>query len=110
MNLFFQAEDSIRYGHVTGVQTCTLPISLFRPSEEPRSERGNRPSPGPPPAAAPASPRSEERRVGKECKLSKQQQLYENKSQKLTQAKTDGQYFTNDKIKEMTRNFSTDDE
>src|SRR6266508_4138258 len=25
--LFFQAEDRIRYGHVTGVQTCALPIS-----------------------------------------------------------------------------------
>src|SRR5690625_5337781 len=23
---FFQAEDDIRYGHVTGVQTCALPI------------------------------------------------------------------------------------
>src|SRR5690625_7495718 len=27
INLFFQAEDGIRYGHVTGVQTCALPIS-----------------------------------------------------------------------------------
>src|SRR5207253_3377021 len=26
---FFQAEDGIRDGHVTGVQTCALPISLF---------------------------------------------------------------------------------
>src|SRR5437870_8934938 len=25
-NLFFQAEDGIRFGHVTGVQTCALPI------------------------------------------------------------------------------------
>src|SRR5439155_8703735 len=24
---FFQAEDGLRYGHVTGVQTCALPIS-----------------------------------------------------------------------------------
>src|SRR5690625_5130496 len=33
---FFQAEDDIRYGHVTGVQTCALPISKsiqsFNPS------------------------------------------------------------------------------
>src|SRR5439155_13334527 len=28
---FFQAEDGIRDGHVTGVQTCALPI-LFPPS------------------------------------------------------------------------------
>src|SRR5690625_6046919 len=27
MNFFFQAEDGIRDGHVTGVQTCALPIS-----------------------------------------------------------------------------------
>src|SRR5690625_5575472 len=26
---FFQAEDGIRVGHVTGVQTCALPISMF---------------------------------------------------------------------------------
>src|SRR5437870_7498432 len=26
---FFQAEDGIRDGHVTGVQTCALPISLL---------------------------------------------------------------------------------
>src|SRR6266508_1298951 len=28
---FFQAEDGIRDGHVTGVQTCALPISRRRP-------------------------------------------------------------------------------
>src|SRR5437870_13338853 len=27
MSIFFQAEDGIRDGHVTGVQTCALPIS-----------------------------------------------------------------------------------
>src|SRR5437870_6001219 len=27
---FFQAEDGIRDGHVTGVQTCALPISFAR--------------------------------------------------------------------------------
>src|SRR5690606_40527630 len=88
---FFQAEDGIRDFHVTGVQTCALPISL------PGS-----PSPGPPrqltgqirrgsstsstqfllPAwiSTPTTrvrlrltmvsmrPRSEERRVGKECR------------------------------------------
>src|SRR5690625_6151350 len=26
---FFQAEDGIRDGHVTGVQTCALPISMI---------------------------------------------------------------------------------
>src|SRR5437867_7897608 len=29
-SLFFQAEDAIRYRTVTGVQTCALPIYLFR--------------------------------------------------------------------------------
>src|SRR5690625_7195981 len=28
---FFQAEDGIRDGHVTGVQTCALPISAMYP-------------------------------------------------------------------------------
>src|SRR5690625_6880346 len=30
---FFQAEDGIRYGHVTGVQTCALPILLEKVGE-----------------------------------------------------------------------------
>src|SRR5690625_6253197 len=34
---FFQAEDGIRDGHVTGVQTCALPISRSADqTEEPR--------------------------------------------------------------------------
>src|SRR5690606_39621622 len=32
---FFQAEDGIRDFHVTGVQTCALPISLVRVSQSP---------------------------------------------------------------------------
>src|SRR5207253_6233306 len=31
---FFQAEDGIRDGHVTGVQTCALPICLPREDRE----------------------------------------------------------------------------
>src|SRR5207253_8615734 len=34
-SFFFQAEDGIRDGHVTGVQTCALPISLARYEPEP---------------------------------------------------------------------------
>src|SRR5690625_7112045 len=41
---FFLAEDGIRDGHVTGVQTCALPISTAAPNR--------------PPAAAAASQRS----------------------------------------------------
>src|SRR5690625_7012725 len=38
---FFQAEDGIRDGHVTGVQTCALPISLIRriAADSPAGER-----------------------------------------------------------------------
>src|SRR5690625_1984621 len=31
-DFFFQAEDGIRDGHVTGVQTCALPISARTPT------------------------------------------------------------------------------
>src|SRR5258707_8688798 len=86
---FFQAEDGIRDIGVTGVQTCALPISrdakissktvplrresracapyiespsppaLFRLGEKvPKADEG----------AVLAAPRSEERRVGKECR------------------------------------------
>src|SRR5690625_7559601 len=70
---FFQAEDGIRDGHVTGVQTCALPISDGAQRGVRAALRG---------AAACAqfvlgagghgrvrrSRRSEERRVGKECR------------------------------------------
>src|SRR5256885_13264181 len=72
---FFQAEDGIRDYKVTGVQTCALPIWLPAMRDpiraafaRPESHRG---------AATPAgggrcrddgAARSEERRVGKECR------------------------------------------
>src|SRR3712207_8621646 len=82
---FFQAEDGIRDIGVTGVQTCALPIldDLGVPTtpsnigEERARDRDEEtdtettPSPQP---SAPATPgggtpgRSEERRVGKECR------------------------------------------
>src|SRR5690606_39734272 len=90
---FFQAEDGIRDFHVTGVQTCALPISTPRMMAMPSSgtptllstvERMTMPAPGadgvPSDAAmvvtstrinigsVSSSPRSEERRVGKECR------------------------------------------
>ena len=70
--VFFQAEDGIRDDLATGVQTCALPISYFSlPQREignikcgalPHRERGSIKSGGP------ATARSEERRVGKECR------------------------------------------
>src|SRR5207248_6024944 len=74
---FFQAEDGIRDRTVTGVQTCALPILAARG----RQGLGFRVGPGRPGgqrgclgrrtrAAGPLrrASRSEERRVGKECR------------------------------------------
>src|SRR5207253_7374637 len=88
---FFQAEDGIRDGHVTGVQTCALPIlsqrrsgscrefvasrpqrsrsTVVSRSPSPSTARGTsdpRSSRSPKPVAGPCTSRSEERRVGKE--------------------------------------------
>src|SRR5439155_13580786 len=40
---FFQAEDGIRDGHVTGVQTCALPISPSACRAGPSGSCGRRP-------------------------------------------------------------------
>src|SRR5437868_9568321 len=68
---FFQAEDGIRDRNVTGVQTCALPIysrRLAAPMFDRIRKAFTRDQT--PDAAAPGSPssRSEERRVGKECR------------------------------------------
>src|SRR5436305_13852874 len=69
---FFQAEDGIRDADVTGVQTCALPISQGRQTYDVSSFL----SPAAPiPAGCTiriqgmAPDRSEERRVGKECRF-----------------------------------------
>src|SRR5690606_40345811 len=86
---FFQAEDGIRDFHVTGVQTCALPISIEGPLTTPVGG-GIRPlnvalrqqldlyvcqrpvrwfTGVPSPVKNPGDvDRSEERRVGKECR------------------------------------------
>src|SRR5690606_39283650 len=87
---FFQAEDGIRDFHVTGVQTCALPISSGPPRSgrlfsrpifcRPRKSAGATPPGGGASAGrarigfraaatgqAIPTGRSEERRVGKEC-------------------------------------------
>src|SRR6266511_5112468 len=62
---FFQAEDGIRDFHVTGVQTCALPISARgAPAAPARTARRIVAFS----AASPPRRRSEERRVGKECR------------------------------------------
>src|SRR2546422_4343348 len=85
---FFQAEDGIRDVAVTGVQTCALPIYLSSisitnfeviqstgPTEGPRSPGAPTANAGSDqtvpfgsPATLQGSTRSEERRVGKECR------------------------------------------
>src|SRR5437868_15422385 len=73
---FFQAEDGIRDRNVTGVQTCALPISRTAVGRwdygaagiEQRNSAPRRPldRAGQPRRIGPG--RSEERRVGKECR------------------------------------------
>src|SRR5437764_5937269 len=63
---FFQAEDGIRDTSVTGVQTCALPIwaRLHVVAGQHRQHPGERARP----ARVDPDERSEERRVGKECR------------------------------------------
>src|SRR5688572_31491780 len=62
---FFQAEDGIRDLTVTGVQTCALPISRMNRSRPPMSTLMTVPLVNP---CCRCCGRSEERRVGKECR------------------------------------------
>src|ERR1039457_7312215 len=63
--LFFQAEDGIRYYKVTGVQTCAF-RSMARSNFDPLTTPEVMMRSYLPPALN--SDRSEERRVGKECR------------------------------------------
>src|SRR5947209_20452373 len=82
---FFQAEDGIRDIGVTGVQTCALPISIDRLRQRTHGtaiDQSRNLCPGDARLMSPAphrrrrrttdsaanEPRSEERRVGKECR------------------------------------------
>src|SRR5205085_4874351 len=65
---FFQAEDGIRDLTVTGVQTCALPISGAAAESRRCRPPAARIAPGTDRIAAPDRARSEERRVGKECR------------------------------------------
>src|SRR5438552_15269544 len=80
-DFFFQAEDGIRYDLVTGVQTCALPISSVIPKAilPAGAEAGGGGIGGVVVAVVAGAPeagrrfiianaRSEERRVGKDCK------------------------------------------
>src|SRR5690349_24495715 len=66
---FFQAEDGIRALYVTGVQTCALPIFGIKQSAFDRVGRADIGFWGAfLDGHADGNPRSEERRVGKECR------------------------------------------
>src|SRR5205823_7949828 len=65
---FFQAEDGIRDKLVTGVQTCALPISAAETRAALAAVRGTLRHPYPRGWLGEALTRSEERRVGKECR------------------------------------------
>src|SRR5687767_15805379 len=70
-SFFFQAEDGIRDKLVTGVQTCALPISIAfgEISATENAPISPKAIAQPQPAAKTTRPiRSEERRVGKECR------------------------------------------
>src|SRR5437868_13606625 len=82
---FFQAEDGIRDRNVTGVQTCALPIC---PSFRNRSRAIRRA------ATPPISSRrwrSEERRVGKECRI-RGAPDHEKKKEKINKKKEKGRH------------------
>src|SRR5437870_13833126 len=66
ITFFFQAKAGIRGGHVTGVQTCALPISRERARRGRALESSPRAMPDCGGRAPRAARRSEERRVGKE--------------------------------------------
>src|ERR1039457_3378532 len=63
---FFQAEDGIRDYKVTGVQMCSSDLCRLPPLHSPVGPPQVRTVPRPP--AVTGAPRSEERRVGKECR------------------------------------------
>src|SRR5271165_5801850 len=65
---FFQAEDGIRDFHVTGVQTYALPISSATSGPSREAPRRGQRWPRPPQIVGLLPHRSEERRVGKECR------------------------------------------
>src|SRR5207249_7424004 len=87
---FFQAEDGIRDRNVTGVQTCALPIC---PSYSARAAWGGRRRQVP--AKSCRLPhrvrrRSEERRVGKECRSRCSPDHYKENGEEIVGRAVDG--------------------
>src|SRR5437879_13893697 len=84
---FFQAEDGIRDTSVTGVQTCALPI-LIPPTDDATGDVSFEVIPSSGPWKFPRiTRRSEERRVGKECRT-RWQQCHEKKKRMKNRDRT----------------------
>src|SRR5215208_7411718 len=96
---FFQAEDGIREGHVTGVQTCALPI--LSAAGALKIEPGDAPK-----VRLPRATRSEERRVGKECR-SRWSPYHSKKKKRITTALTSKQSKTRPKTASGTNSKIT---
>src|SRR6202051_5304604 len=86
---FFQAEDGIRDAHVTGVQTCALPILRFEITQRRYFKLMCDYAP-----LCVSRLRSEERRVGKECRSRWSPYHYKKKTQTLP--RTGGWKITGD--------------
>src|SRR5436190_24185870 len=83
-NLLFQAEDGIRYHCVTGVQTCALPIWKPWKRRLKSCDDGK--------TRISTWLRSEERRVGKECRVRGSVKHYNKKLQRQVVTDSSGYY------------------
>src|SRR5690625_7668881 len=82
--VFFQAEDGIRVGHVTGVQTCALPICRTLIATPPASSSPVRSRAAHRCAWSSSTARSEERRVGKSVDLGGRRIIKKKKKLQMT--------------------------
>src|SRR5438552_18202419 len=82
---FFQAEDGIRDDLVTGVQTCALPIwsNPHPPTKASVFRVGRTPAQAAQADSIFTNGRSEERRVGKECRSGGAASVYKNNGNSL---------------------------
>src|SRR5690348_18509789 len=105
---FFQAEDGIRDGRVTGVQTCALPI--WQPRNNEAARRASTGASDPLARTEKAywsqedsevlsgqvlNQRSEERRVGKECRSRRSPEQQKKKKKREADSAQEWQYSNN---------------
>src|SRR5699024_11565892 len=80
---FFQAEDGIRDRNVTGVQTCALPILPAKAAAEQAEAKPEQATNSAEAKADDNVYRSEERRVGKECRSRRWKEHYKKNMNQL---------------------------